>query len=189
LKPTKRAQCKYRKSSTQILTGPIRGLIGGIIVQAFRDAKEGGEIGAEAREWLQENAIDWAVTIGISLPAGWEKFCGNPERLRENAKDKIQEIIQREGLRLDPDSRKAELGGKNFILGSHEFKLLYVLARQQPGKCITAQELGSWLRPGCVVNNNQIYVYVNSLRKQFEEDPNQPKFIVAEWRRGYRLTI
>ncbi|MFH1560861.1 MAG: response regulator transcription factor [Chloroflexota bacterium] len=92
-------------------------------------------------------------------------------------------------LTSDYDSRGVSIRGNPVKLTPTEHRLLCALARY-PNQVLSHQALlvrvwGAEYRG----ERNFLKVYIKRLRDKIEEDSSNPRYILAEWGRGYRLTI
>ena len=98
-----------------------------------------------------------------------------------------EEVIEIDGLRIDPVRRSVEVGGTSVQLTYVEFELLRTLA-QRPGRVLSRQALLEALWGGSDYREPRtIDVHVRHLREKLERDPREPQFILTVRGVGYRF--
>ena len=103
---------------------------------------------------------------------------------KEAVKDNIKVIVA-DGMKIDCDSRRVYVDGKEINLTAKEFDLLEYLA-SNPDKVYSRDNLLSIVwgydYPGDV---RTVDVHVRRLREKVEENPSEPKYIHTKWGVGY----
>lgn len=94
-------------------------------------------------------------------------------------------VIEAKGLRIDCDSRRVYIEGKEVNLTAKEFDLVYLLV-SNPNKVYSREQLlktvwGSSY-PG---DARTVDVHVRRLREKIEQTPANPKYIHTKWGVGY----
>jgi DNA-binding response OmpR family regulator len=98
-----------------------------------------------------------------------------------------EEVIDVDGLRIDPARRSVEVAGKPVQLTYVEFELLRTLA-SRPGRVFSRQALLEALWGGSEYREPRtIDVHVRHLREKLEEDPREPKYLLTVRGVGYRF--
>jgi DNA-binding response OmpR family regulator len=98
-----------------------------------------------------------------------------------------EEVIEIDGLRIDPVRRSVEVGGTSVQLTYVEFEQLRTLA-QRPGRVLSRQALLEALWGGSDYREPRtIDVHVRHLREKLERDPREPQFILTVRGVGYRF--
>ena len=74
------------------------------------------------------------------------------------------------------------------ILTDIEYRILLLLAENKH-KIFSAKNIyeSVWEEPYFYQSNNTVMVHIRNLRKKLEEDPQNPKYIINVWGRGYRV--
>ena len=92
-------------------------------------------------------------------------------------------------LKLDPDTRRASLHGRQLKLTATEFRLLEVFL-SHPGKVFSREKLLRliWGENHYVTPRN-VDVHIRRLRERIEESPNDPKWIQTVRGFGYRFEV
>ena len=89
------------------------------------------------------------------------------------------------GLKVDFDSRRVFINGKETNLTAKEFDML-VLFMENPGKVYSRETLLDTIwgydYPG---DARTVDVHVRRLREKIEEKPSEPKYIYTKWGVGY----
>jgi len=90
-------------------------------------------------------------------------------------------------LGIDFESQEVSVGSKLLKLGPRSYELLYLLVTNA-GEVVSKQVLMKKVFPENDESNPQIAeVYINKLREQLEEYPNEPKMILNEGTTGYKF--
>lgn len=94
----------------------------------------------------------------------------------------IQELV------IDPDFNEVLKNGEEIALTDLEYRILLLLARNRR-KIFTIQNIyeSVWEEPYFYGSNNTVMVHIRNLRKKLESDPQNPKYIVNVWGKGYRV--
>ena len=110
--------------------------------------------------------------------------------LRRNSKNDVsktakENVIEKKGLRLELDSRRVFIDGKEASLTAKEFDLVLLLI-SNPNKVYSRDELLKTIwgasYPG---DARTVDVHVRRLREKIESQPADPKYIHTEWGVGY----
>jgi DNA-binding response OmpR family regulator len=97
------------------------------------------------------------------------------------------EVLERDGLRIDAARRSVNVRGEPVQLTYLEFELLWTLAGN-PGRVYTRKALLEGLRGGAEYRDPRtIDVHVRHLREKIERDPAEPEFIFTVRGVGYRF--
>ena len=100
---------------------------------------------------------------------------------------KVAEKPSTRRLSIDFAKQKVSVGGSLLRLGPSAYELLYLLVTNA-GEAVSKQVLMKKVFPENDENNPQIAeVYINKLREQLEEYPNDPKMILNEGTTGYKF--
>jgi DNA-binding response OmpR family regulator len=98
-----------------------------------------------------------------------------------------EEVIEVDGLRIDPARRTVELEGRPVHLTYVEFELLRTLA-SRPGRVFSRQALLEAIRGGSDYREPRtIDVHVRHLREKLERDARDPKLLLTVRGVGYRF--
>ncbi len=110
--------------------------------------------------------------------------------LRRNSKNDVMRstkdnVIEKKGLRLELDSRRVFIDGKEASLTAKEFDLVLLLI-SNPNKVYSRDELLKTIwgasYPG---DARTVDVHVRRLREKIETQPADPKYIHTKWGVGY----
>lgn len=97
------------------------------------------------------------------------------------------DILQHDGLILNPEQHQVTLDQKKLELTAVEYKLLRALMRA-PGRVFSREELLShFYSHGNAVVDRVIDVHIGKLRQKLGDDPGQPRFIETVRGFGYRF--
>ena len=101
---------------------------------------------------------------------------------REESKPKS---VERGGLRMDVDSRRVFVNGREINLTAKEFDVLELLVFN-PNKVYSRENLlnivWGYEYPGDV---RTVDVHIRRLREKIEENPSNPKYVHTKWGVGY----
>jgi len=102
-----------------------------------------------------------------------------------NRKEVSSSVIEKGDLRLDCDSRRLFIQGKEINLTGREFELLELLVKNE-NKVYSREKLLEtvWGKdyPGDV---RTVDVHVRRLREKVEANPSEPKYVHTKWGVGY----
>jgi len=100
-------------------------------------------------------------------------------------KETVSAVIEKGDLKLDCDSRRLFILGKEINLTGREFELLELLVKNE-NKVYSREKLLEivWGKdyPGDV---RTVDVHVRRLREKVESNPSEPKYVHTEWGVGY----
>ncbi|MBR5508428.1 MAG: response regulator transcription factor [Lachnospiraceae bacterium] len=96
-----------------------------------------------------------------------------------------RKIVENGDLRLDCESRRLHIGGKEINLTAKEFDLLELMALN-PNKVYSRDHLlnavWGYDYPGDV---RTVDVHIRRLREKIEQNPSEPKYVHTKWGVGY----
>lgn len=109
--------------------------------------------------------------------------------LRRNTKtasdSNESKVIEAKGLKIDCDSRRVYIEGKEVNLTAKEFDMVYLLV-SNPNKVYSREQLLKTIwgasYPG---DARTVDVHVRRLREKIEQTPANPKYIHTKWGVGY----
>lgn len=111
-------------------------------------------------------------------------------RLRRNSRndesrDSKSNVIEKKGLKIETDSRRVYINGKEVSLTAKEFELVLLLV-SNPNKVYSRDELLKEIwgatYPG---DARTVDVHVRRLREKIETHPADPEYIHTKWGVGY----
>ena len=100
-------------------------------------------------------------------------------------KKEVSSIVEKGDLRLDCDSRRLFISGREVNLTAKEFDLLELLVKNENKVYSRENLLGLvWGKdyPGDV---RTVDVHVRRLREKIETNPSEPKYVHTKWGAGY----
>ncbi len=104
---------------------------------------------------------------------------------KNNAKEVPENIIEKNGLKLEIDGRRAFVDAVEVNLTAKEFDLLELLVKN-PNKVYNRENLlnivWGYEYPGDV---RTVDVHVRRLREKIESNPGEPKYVHTKWGVGY----
>jgi two-component system, OmpR family, response regulator ResD len=97
-----------------------------------------------------------------------------------------EQVLDFEGLRIDPHTREVIVRGEPVALTVREFDLLHYLATH-PNRVFTRDQLmdAVW-GYAFAADTSTVTVHMRRLREKIEADPTQPRFLLTVWGVGYR---
>lgn len=157
----------------------------------------------ELREWYNKaiiilSAIDDEEDIVSALDNGATDYLTKPFRtaelmarirgaIRRNNSENDAVQIKSGDLEIDILSRTAKKNNEILKLTSTEFNLLSLFARNE-GRVLTHQYILKEIwGVGSQTETQYLRVFVGTLRKKIEDNPNLPKYIITESGVGYRF--
>jgi two-component system KDP operon response regulator KdpE len=165
--------------------------------------KSGHEVLKELRTWFNKAIIILSVInnendIVSALDNGATDYLTKPFRtaellarirvaLRNNHVQNFNNIEKFGDIEIDFVARTVKKNSEIVKLTSTEFNLLVLLAKNE-GRVLTHQYILKEIWGiGSQTETQYLRVFVGTLRKKIEENPNQPKHIITESGVGYRF--
>ena len=106
-------------------------------------------------------------------------------RMGTTEKEKKGRVVEAAELKMDLDSRRLFIAGKEINLTAKEFDLLELMALN-PGKVYSRENLlntvWGYEYPGDV---RTVDVHIRRLREKIEANPSEPKYVHTKWGVGY----
>ncbi|HAK46211.1 MAG TPA: DNA-binding response regulator [Spirochaeta sp.] len=106
-------------------------------------------------------------------------------RLTERERKPLELNVR--GLRIEPDSRRVFLNGKEVVLTGKEFDVLFMLA-SNPDRVYTKEEIFQRNWEDSFGDITTVTVHIRKIREKIEYDPSNPQYIETIWGVGYRFT-
>jgi two-component system KDP operon response regulator KdpE len=165
--------------------------------------KSGHEILKELREWYNNPIIilsvqDNETDIISALDNGATDYLTKPFRagellarirsaIRRNQSTVNEMVIVCGDIEIDLTARLVKRNGEILKLTSTEYNLLVLFAKNE-GRVLTHQYiLGQIWGIGRQTETQYLRVFVGTLRKKIEDNPNNPQHIITESGVGYRF--
>ena len=165
--------------------------------------KSGHEVLKELREWYNKPIIVLSVQdderdIISALDNGATDYLTKPFRagelmarirsaIRRNESDLNETLITCGDLEIDLIARLAKCKGAIVKLTSTEYNLLVLFAKNE-GRVLTHQYILKQIwGVGHQTETQYLRVFVGTLRKKIEAEPNHPQHIITESGVGYRF--
>lgn len=108
---------------------------------------------------------------------------GRPEKEQQG------KLVEAADLRMDLDSRRLFIAGREINLTAKEFDLLELMALN-PGKVYSRENLlntvWGYEYPGDV---RTVDVHIRRLREKIEANPSEPKYVHTKWGVGYYFQV
>jgi two-component system KDP operon response regulator KdpE len=166
--------------------------------------KSGHEVLRELRTWYNKSIIILSVQnnesdIVSALDHGATDYLVKPFRtsellarirsaMRRNPDSNNLNVIECGDLQINLTARTVKKNQEIIKLTSTEFNLIALLAKHE-GRVLTHQFILKEIWGVAYQNETQyLRVFIASLRKKTEQNPNQPKHIITESGVGYRFS-
>ncbi|HNF70680.1 MAG TPA: response regulator transcription factor [Chitinophagales bacterium] len=163
----------------------------------------GHEVLQDLRKWYNKaiiilSVLDGGEDIVRALDNGATDYLTKPFRtaellarirsaIRRNQQEPLATIITIGDLAIDLPGRTVRLNGETVKLTSTEFNMLALMAKNE-GRVLTHQFILKEIwGVGYQSETQYLRVFVASLRKKIEQNPNQPTHIITESGVGYRF--
>lgn len=163
----------------------------------------GHEILAQLHDWYTKSIIMLSVQnaeldMVKALDMGAMDYLTKPFRtgellarirsaIRRNATDQMKSNWTFQDLNLDLTARLLKKNNQVIKLTQTEFNLLVLFAKNE-GRVLTHQQILKEIwGVGSQLETQYLRVYVGTLRKKIEDNPNLPKHIITENGIGYRF--
>lgn len=165
--------------------------------------KSGHEVLKELRTWFNKSIIILSVLdneedIVSALDCGATDYLTKPFRnaelsarirsaIRRNWNENLDSIYKNNDLTIDLVARTVKKNDDYLKLTSTEFNLLALFIKNE-GRVLTHQYILKEIwGVGSQTETQYLRVFVGTLRKKIENDPNKPQYIVTESGVGYRF--
>jgi two-component system KDP operon response regulator KdpE len=175
-----------------------------IILDLGLPDKNGQEILKELRTWFNKGIIILSVQnnetdIVTALDNGATDYLTKPFRtgellarirscIRRNNTDDKNSLLSFGNLQIDLVARIVKLNNELVKLTSTEYNLLVLFAKNE-GRVLTHQYILKEIWGiGYQSDTQYLRVFVGTLRKKIEENPNHPTHIITESGVGYRFS-
>ncbi|MBL7883413.1 MAG: response regulator transcription factor [Bacteroidia bacterium] len=166
--------------------------------------KSGHDVLKELRAWYNKSIIILSVQnsekdIVTALDNGATDYLSKPFRtaellarirsaIRRNQTNNIKNVIECGNISIDFIARTVKKNNDFLKLTSTEFNLISLFAKNE-GRVLTHQYILKEIwGVGYQAETQYLRVFVGTLRKKIEDNPNQPKHIITESGVGYRFT-
>jgi two-component system KDP operon response regulator KdpE len=140
-------------------------------------------------ETVKIEALDAGADDYVTKPFAMGEFLARVRAaLRRSPADReLDTVIEEDDFRVDLQTRKVRVCGKETHLSPKEFDLLVYLLRNA-GKVLTHRALLNAVWGANYVEQTEyLRVFIRHLRKKLEEDPARPRYILTEPWIGYRF--
>jgi two-component system KDP operon response regulator KdpE len=165
--------------------------------------KSGHEILKELRQWYNKSIIILSVQnnetdIVTALDNGATDYLSKPFRtaellariraaIRRNQTPNDTTVVNAGNLQIDLGARTVKKDNESLKLTSTEFNLISLFARNE-GRVLTHKFILKEIwGVGYQTETQYLRVFVGSLRKKIEDNPNNPQHIITESGVGYRF--
>lgn len=165
--------------------------------------KSGHEVLKELRQWYNKSIIILSVLNGEedivqALDNGATDYLTKPFRnaellarirsaIRRNQSPNTDSKLQFDELEIDLSARIVKVNNEVIKLTATEYNLLILLAKNE-GRVLTHQFILKEIwGVGSQTETQYLRVFVGTLRKKIEKNPNKPTHIITESGIGYRF--
>ncbi|EGO65221.1 response regulator transcription factor [Acetonema longum] len=102
--------------------------------------------------------------------------------------NQANEYIKIRELLVHPTAGEVSVAGIDILLRHIEYQLLVLLAKNRD-QVFSVQTIYEtiWQEPFMPASSNTVMVHIKNLRQKIEKDPQNPKYIVTVWGKGYKL--
>jgi two-component system KDP operon response regulator KdpE len=137
-------------------------------------------------------ALDAGADDYVTKPFGMDELLARLRAaLRRSATttDVAGSVVDTAAFRVDLANKRVSRDGQDVRLTPTEWHLLELLART-PGRLVSQRQLLSevW-GPAAEKESQYLRVYIGTLRRKLEPVPSQPRHLITEPGRGYRLEL
>jgi two-component system KDP operon response regulator KdpE len=149
-------------------------------------------LSAKGEERIKVEALDIGADDFVTKPFGIDELLARLRAALRRAKSQPatqteQTRIEVGDLRVDLESRRVSVGGREVHLTPKEFDLLVYFIKHA-GKVLTHRTLLGAVWGGDYVEQDQyLRVFIGNLRKKLETNPAEPRYILTEPWVGYRF--
>jgi two-component system KDP operon response regulator KdpE len=91
-------------------------------------------------------------------------------------------------VEINCETRHVSVDGKDVRFTPKEFELLHYLATRPNMTISHGKLLQTVWGPNYADELPYLHVFVNQIRKKIEPDPSTPRYVLTEWRVGYRFS-
>ena len=104
---------------------------------------------------------------------------------KKDAKEVPSNSIEKNGMKIDRESRRVFIEGQEVNLTAKEFELLELLATNQDKVYSREQLLNLVWRYEYPGDARTVDVHIRRLREKIEKTPSNPKYVYTKWGVGY----
>lgn len=143
----------------------------------------------KGEESTKVKALDAGADDYVTKPFGMDELLARLRALLRRAfvpAEIVDSIIETGDFRIDCESRRVIIGGRDVRLTPKEFDLLVYLVRH-PTKVLTHRTLSNAIWGGGVDQTESLRFFVGQLRKKIEPEPATPRYVLTEPWIGYRF--
>src|SRR5262245_8945063 len=123
----------------------------------------------------------------LELLARIEALLRRPRPSTLQTAENGDQIERRGNIEIDLQARTVTVKGRRVTLAPRAFDLLAALARRK-GEVVTRAELMRevWGHRA-EIESRTVDTHISDIRREIEDDPNNPRYLVTVWKTGYRL--
>ena len=154
------------------------------------------KIGVDGKKWIMKDRGKTGVEsfipllqIPLDILAKYEGKLKDGRLLPVISNQKMNDIIEIRGLKIDKTARRVYVDGEERIFTTKEFDLLTFLA-ENPNHVYSKEELFREIWDMDSIGDiATVTVHINKIREKIEFDTAKPQYIETIWGIGYRFKI
>jgi two-component system, OmpR family, alkaline phosphatase synthesis response regulator PhoP len=101
--------------------------------------------------------------------------------------EESERIERRGNLEIDLQARTVTVRGRRVALAPRAFDLLAALARRKGEVVSRAELMREVWGHRAEIESRTVDTHISDIRREIEDDPNNPRYLVTVWKTGYRL--
>ena len=107
-----------------------------------------------------------------------------PSRAPAEESDRIE---RRGNIEIDLQARTVTVHGRRVTLAPRAFDLLAALARRKGEVVSRAELMREVWGHRAEIESRTVDTHISDIRREIEDDPNDPRYLLTVWKTGYRL--
>ncbi len=124
----------------------------------------------------------------LELLARIEALLRRPRPSRVPPPEETEQVERFGSVAIDLNARTVTVGGRQASLAPRAFDLLAALARRRGEVVSRAELMREVWGHRTQIESRTVDTHISDIRREIEDDPNNPRYLVTVWKTGYRLT-